>query len=74
MFNTPLINFHLNNAKYKSNDEDRIAGRAGDNWRFAEFCYAAIDTGYAGWFGEDQFTYRTEPIKSMALSRELLQM
>ncbi|MEK6647101.1 MAG: TIM barrel protein [Candidatus Firestonebacteria bacterium] len=70
MFNTPLINFHLNNAKYKSNDEDRIAG-TGDNWRFAEFCYAAIDTGYAGWFGEDQFTYRTEPIKSMALSREL---
>ena len=39
--------------------------------RLADFCYAAIDTGYDGWFGEDQFTYRTEPVKSMALSREL---
>ena len=59
-----------NNAKLHSNDEDRIAG-TGDIWRLADFCYAAIDTGYDGWFGEDQFTYRTDPIKSMALSREL---
>lgn len=68
-FGVPIVNFHLNNAKLHSNDEDRIAG-TGDNWRMADFCYAAIDTGYQGWFGEDQFTYRTEPVKSMALSRE----
>ncbi len=66
----PVVNLHLNNAKLHSNDEDRIAG-TGDIWRLADFCYAAIDTGYDGWFGEDQFTYRTDPIKSMALSREL---
>lgn len=66
----PVVNFHLNNAKLHSNDEDRIAG-TGDNWRLADFCYAAIDTGYDGWFGEDQFTYRLEPIKAMSLSREL---
>jgi len=66
----PVVNFHLNNAKLHSNDEDRIAG-TGDIWRLADFCYAAIDTGYNGWFGEDQFTYRTDPVKSMALSREL---
>jgi xylose isomerase len=60
----------LNNAKLHSNDEDRITG-TGDIWRLADFCYAAIDTGYDGWFGEDQFTYRTDPVKSMALSREL---
>lgn len=66
----PVVNFHLNNAKLHSNDEDRIAG-TGDIWRLADFCYAAIDTGYDGWFGEDQFTYRTDPVKSMALSREL---
>jgi len=65
----PVVNFHLNNAKLHSNDEDRIAG-TGDIWRFTDFCYAAIDTGYAGWFSEDQFTYRTDPVKSMALSRE----
>lgn len=66
----PVVNFHLNNAKLHSNDEDRIAG-TGDIWRLADFCYAAVDTGYDGWFGEDQFTYRTDPVKSMALSREL---
>ncbi len=66
----PIVNFHLNNAKLHSNDEDRIAG-TGDIWRLADFCYAAVDTGYQGWFGEDQFTYRTEPVKSMALAREL---
>jgi L-rhamnose isomerase len=69
-FGVPVVNFHLNNAKLHSNDEDRIAG-TGDIWRLADFCYAAIDTGYDGWFGEDQFTYRTDPVKSMALSREL---
>lgn len=68
-FDVPVVNFHVNNAKLHSNDEDRIAG-TGDIWRLADFCYAAIDTGYQGWFGEDQFTYRTEPVKSMALSRE----
>jgi len=36
-----------------------------------DFCYAAIDTGYDGWFGEDQFTYRMDPVKAMSLSREL---
>ena len=66
----PVVNFHLNTAKLHSNDEDRVAG-TGDNWRFADFCYAAIDTGYDGWFGEDQFTYRMEPIKAMSLSREI---
>ena len=66
----PLVNFHVNNAKPHSNDEDRIAG-TGDVWRLADFCYAAVDTGYEGWFGEDQFTYRTDAVKSMSLSREL---
>lgn len=66
----PINNFHINAAKYNSNDEDRITG-TDDIWRLAEFCYAAIDTGYDGWFGEDQFTYRTDPVRSMALSREL---
>ena len=66
----PLVNFHINNAKLHSNDEDRCAG-TGNNWRQTDFCYAAIDTGYAGWFGEDQFTYRTDPVKSMSLTREL---
>ncbi len=66
----PVVNFHINNAKLHSNDEDRVAG-TGDNWRLADFCYAAIDTGYDGWFGEDQFTYRMDPVKAMALSREL---
>ena len=66
----PIVNFHVNNAKTHSNDEDRVTG-TGDNWRFVDFCYAAIDTGYDGWFGEDQFTYRMEPVKAMALSKEL---
>ncbi len=65
----PIANFHLNNAKTHSNDEDRIAG-TGDIWRFIDFCYAAIDTGYDGWFGEDQFTYRTEPVSAIRLSKE----
>lgn len=69
-FNVQLTNFHLNNAKYRSNDEDRIIG-TGDNWKLADFCYSALDTGYNGWFGEDQFTYRTDPVKSMSLSREI---
>lgn len=66
----PIANFHINAAKYNSNDEDRVTG-TDDIWRLAEFCYAAIDTGYDGWFGEDQFTYRMEPIKAMLLSKEL---
>jgi xylose isomerase len=65
----PIANFHINGAKFNSNDEDRIAG-TDDIWRLVEFCYAAIDTGYDGWFGEDQFTYRTEQVESMRLSRE----
>jgi len=69
-FGVPMVNFHVNNAKYRSNDEDRVTG-TGDNWRLADFCYAAIDTGYDGWFGEDQFTYRMDQVKAMALSREL---
>ncbi len=66
----PVLNIHVNSAKLHSNDEDRIAG-TGDNWRFAEFLYATIDTGYEGWFSLDQFTYRMEPVKAMNLSREL---
>lgn len=65
----PIANFHINGAKYNSNDEDRIAG-TDDVWRLVEFCYAAIDTGYSGWFGEDQFTYRTDQTISMRLSME----
>lgn len=65
----PIANFHINGAKFNSNDEDRIAG-TDDIWRLVEFCYAAADTGYSGWFGEDQFTYRTEQVESMRLSRE----
>ncbi len=67
--NVPIANFHINGAKFNSNDEDRIAG-TDDIWRLVEFCYAAVDTGYQGWFGEDQFTYRTEQTVSMRLSRE----
>lgn len=66
----PIMNFHINAAKYNSNDEDRVTG-TDDIWRLAEFCYAAIDTDYQGWFGEDQFTYRMEPVKAMSLSKEL---
>ena len=69
----PVVNFHVNNAKLHSNDEDRITG-TGDIWRLVDFCYAAVDTLYDDWFGEDQFTYRTDPVKSMALSRELFGM
>lgn len=69
-FGVPITNFHLNNAKHKSNDEDRVTG-TGDNWALADFCYAAIITGYNGWFGEDQFTYRQDPVRAMSLSREL---
>ena len=66
----PIVNFHINAAKYNSNDEDRVTG-TDDIWRLAEFCYAAVDTDYQGWFGEDQFTYRMEPVKAMSLSKEL---
>jgi L-rhamnose isomerase len=66
----PIANFHINAAKYNSNDEDRVTG-TDDIWRLAEFCYAAVDTGYDGWFGEDQFTYRMDPVRAMRLSKEL---
>ncbi|HIE44186.1 MAG TPA: sugar isomerase [Candidatus Omnitrophica bacterium] len=69
-FGIPVVNFHINTAKTHSNDEDRITG-TGDIWKMVEFCYAAIDTGYDGWFGEDQFTYRMEPVKAMGLSKEI---
>lgn len=69
-FGVPLVNFHINTAKLHSNDEDRISG-TGDIWRMIDFLYAAIDTGYEGWFGEDQFTYRMDPVKAMSLSKEL---
>ncbi|MHA1357189.1 MAG: sugar phosphate isomerase/epimerase family protein [Candidatus Helarchaeota archaeon] len=70
VFGVPIMNFHINNAKLHSNDEDRITG-TGDLWRFIDFCYGAIDIGYQGWFGEDQFEYRTDPVEAMSLSREL---
>ncbi len=66
----PLVNFHINTAKLHSNDEDRIAG-TGDIWRMVDFIYSAIDTGYDGWFGEDQFTYRMNPVKAMLLAKEI---
>lgn len=69
-FGVPLVNFHLNTAKLHSNDEDRVFG-TGDIWRMVDFIYAAVDTGYDGWFGEDQFTYRMDPVKAMYLSKEL---
>lgn len=69
-FGVPITNFHLNTAKYHSNDEDRVTG-TGDIWKLVDFCYAAIDTGYDGWFGEDQFTYRMEQVKAMRLSKEM---
>src|SRR2546423_9255546 len=65
----PIMNFHLNAAKYNSNDEDRVTG-TDDVWRLIDFCYAAIDTGYDAWFGEDQFTYRMAPVRAMALPKE----
>ncbi|MEM2088219.1 MAG: sugar phosphate isomerase/epimerase family protein [Thermoproteota archaeon] len=69
-FGVPLVNFHINTAKLHSNDEDRVAG-TGDIWRMVDFIYSAIDTGYEGWFGEDQFTYRMDPVKAMYLSKEI---
>jgi len=69
-FGVPIINFHVNTAKTRMNDEDRVFG-TGDVWGMTDFCYAAIDTGYEGWFGEDQFTYRMEPVKAMSLAREM---
>jgi len=66
----PVINFHINTAKAHSNDEDRVSG-TGDVWKMVEFCYAAVDTGYQGWFGEDQFTYRMDAVQAVSLSREL---
>ena len=69
-FGVPVVNFHLNTAKLHSNDEDRVTG-TGDIWRLTDFCYAAVDTGYPGWFGEYQFTYRMEQVKAMSLSKEL---
>jgi len=66
----PIRNFHLNTAKLHSNDEDRVFG-TGDVWRFVDFCYAAIDIKYDGWFAEDQFTYRMDPVKGMSLSKEI---
>jgi len=69
-FDVPLVNFHMNTAKLHSNDEDRVVG-TGDVWRMVDFIYAAIDTGYEGWFGEDQFTYRMDPVKAMYLSKEI---
>ena len=70
IFGVPIRNFHLNTAKLHSNDEDRVVG-TGDIWRFVDFLYAAIDTGYEGWFGLDQFTYRLNPVEGMRLSKEL---
>ena len=32
--------------------------------------YTIHNLRYQGWFGEDQFTYRMEPVKAMSLSRE----
>lgn len=66
----PLVNVHINTAKLRSNDEDRIFG-VGDVWRFIDYLYATIDTGYEGWYSEDQFTYRMDPVKGIALSKEL---
>lgn len=66
----PIVGFHVNTAKLRSNDEDRVFG-TGDIWRFVDYLYAAIDVGYDGWFGEDQFTYRMNPVEAMKLSREL---
>jgi len=66
----PIANFHINTAKLHSNDEDRVFG-TGDVWRFVDYIYAAVDTGYDGWFGEDMFTYRMDPVKAMALSKEI---
>jgi len=66
----PIIGFHVNSAKYRSNDEDRVFG-TGDVWCFIDYLYAAIDVGYDGWFGEDQFTYRMDPVEAMKLSKEI---
>jgi len=66
----PIVNFHINTAKLHSNDEDRVFG-TGDIWRFVDYLYAAIDTGYDGWFGQDMFTYRMDPVKAMVLAKEL---
>jgi len=67
----PLLNIHSNTAKLHSNDEDRLAG-TGDIWRYVDFLYATIDIGYDGWYGEDQFTYRMDPVRAMALSKEFI--
>jgi xylose isomerase len=66
----PIVGFHVNAAKYKSNDEDRVFG-TGDVWCFIDYLYSAIDIGYDGWFGEDQFTYRMDPVEAMRLSKEI---
>ncbi len=66
----PVIGFHINTAKYKSNDEDRVFG-TGDIWCFVDYLYAAIDIGYDGWFAEDQFTYRMDPTEAIKLSKEI---
>lgn len=64
-----VVNFHINNARFNGEDDDMIAG-TGNLWKFVDFILASIETGYQGWVGEDQFTYRVDAVKSMALSRE----
>ncbi len=64
-----VVNFHINNARFNGEDDDMIAG-TGNLWKFVDFILASIETDYQGWVGEDQFTYRVDAVKSMALSRE----
>jgi len=69
-FGVPIITFHVNTAKTHSNDEDRVVG-TGDLWMFIDFLYAALDTGFKGWFVLDQFSYRMNPVEALRLSKEL---
>lgn len=66
----PLRKTDVNAAKPHSNDEDRIAGTE-DCWVLADYLYATLDCGFDGYYSEDQFSYRDDPIQAMALSREL---
>jgi len=63
----PIHKFDVNDARQGRNDQDLIFGTVSIP-EAVEYLFTTFEREYRGWYSQDQFTYRDDPVRAMERS------
>jgi len=63
----PIHKFDVNDARQGRNDQDLIFGTVSIP-EAVEYLFTTFERDYRGWYSQDQFTYRDDPVRAMERS------